>query len=362
MYVVFDSAVLIADYMLRSIHMQALLEQSRNGPYRVAIPEVVFLEVANKWRMHAAPFLERTETQAHRLGLEDVRASLPDLEQAADHYRAWLRDRLNEYEVYWLDVPNVDHKILLRNAVERRKPFSDNGSGYRDALIWESVKILARDSSAQVYFISHDKSDFAKDGQLHPELTSDLQESGIKQEGVAFVEGCKKAVEILMTPANEILESFKTRLDYDTDYRDHVISYIVEHLDTSLQVTDQSLRRGETVRVIESVQLPIDSYKPLNAWVIGKDRVGVELEVKANIDVIVEVDVSRYTDSIVTAEQSLPGTPALQSETKAVKGVIMVQLILSRYEGSEICDGYAQITSLSETGKENSRMFIQSSD
>ena len=347
MYVVFDSAVLVGDFMLRSIHTQALLAESRDGTHRVAIPEVVFLEVTNKWREQAAIFLEKTGLQAERYGLRDIQVNLPDLEKAATDYRTWLLERLNEHKVLWLDIPDVDHRVLLKSAVEKRKPFSENGAGYRDALVWESVKKPALDSGAEVYLVSHDKGDFTKDDQLHPDLVANLEEAGIQQDRVVFLYSCKTAVESLMTPARETLESFKSRLEYDTDYRDAVANSIVQHLDTSLQVADQGLRYGETVRAIEGIELPLDNYKPLNAWVIGRDLIGVELEVEAQIDVVVDVEASRYPDPVQVFDQSLPGQGAPQSETKTVKGLIMVQLVLSKNQGNAINDAYAQVTSLS---------------
>src|ERR1700733_11698419 len=167
-YVVFDSSVLIADYNLQTVPMKALLAESKKGTISVAIPEVVFAEVTNKRREDYTAFLESVKSHQKRLGM-GLRETMPDPPEEASRYRNWLRRHLNEHKVRWLAIPDVRHKDLLDYALRKRKPFKDNGAGYRDALIWESVKLLAKESDDDILFLSKDKTDFAAPGSERPQ-------------------------------------------------------------------------------------------------------------------------------------------------------------------------------------------------
>lgn len=77
------------------------------------------------------------------------------------------------------------HEDLVRRELEGRRPFKENGTGYRDALIWhgllEWMRRIGRQEGEPVLFVTGNVRDFAEKDeagahQLHPHLGADLRE------------------------------------------------------------------------------------------------------------------------------------------------------------------------------------------
>ena len=62
-----------------------------------------------------------------------------------------------------LKYPNRSKKQIAERAIYKIKPFKENGAGYRDTLLWETVlDILSSGMYENVLLITNDISDFYK--------------------------------------------------------------------------------------------------------------------------------------------------------------------------------------------------------
>jgi predicted nucleic acid-binding protein len=357
-YVVFDSAVLIADYRLKkNVHLKALLEESKKGTISVAIPEVVFAEVTNKRLEEHTTLLENLKSNEKRLGLE-LSATMPRPAEEADRYTKWLRGHLDAHKVRWLCIPDVSHEDLLNYALRKRKPFKENGAGYRDALIWESVKTLAKESGGDVLFLTYDKNDFAapkpekaqrqESEKFHPDLVNDLRAARLNPDQITLSTDAGIVVERLVIPAGTAERWFASKMRDDESYRQRIVDSLRVNLDKSIQVLDVDLRHGEVVRHIGDVRPIPDSGRDFKAWVIGRSRIGVELVMEAEIDVVLEVhdQRSRGVPAIAGLGPMIEEAP---SERQTIHGLINGQLELPDGQSDQILDAYAYIARLSRT-------------
>lgn len=97
-----------------------------------------------------------------------------ELPQREFDYRGYLTERFEEtlgFEI--LPWPDVSHERLVARAVNRHPPFDANGGGYRDALVWESVRELAAQGK-KVVLASADRAFSGQDGRLAPELADEV--------------------------------------------------------------------------------------------------------------------------------------------------------------------------------------------
>ena len=85
-----------------------------------------------------------------------------------------------------LAYPDVPHEELVQWAIQRRKPFDQNGSGYRDSLIWKSVVELAAISDSQVVLLACDGDFKGSDDNLAEDLKADLVKQGLEQNKVGW--------------------------------------------------------------------------------------------------------------------------------------------------------------------------------
>ena len=83
----------------------------------------------------------------------------------------------------WADVkalayPNVGPKELVTAAYAGKKPFKEDGEGFKDYLIFQSLRQLAEAQEGPGYFVTANRKDFcAIDGALHPDLKTALPEN-----------------------------------------------------------------------------------------------------------------------------------------------------------------------------------------
>jgi hypothetical protein len=289
---------------------------------------------------------------------------MPSPTEEANRYHDWLRRHLNEHKVRWLGIPDVRHQDLLNYALRKKKPFRENGAGYRDALIWESVKLLAKESDNDILFLSYDKNDFAAPKQggpqkqervekkelekLHPDLINDLRTAKINPDQVMLSTDASVAVEKLVTPAEAAKRWFADKMRDDESYRKRIAEALHDNLDRSIQTLDVNLRHGAYVRHIGDVRLIPDSGRDFKAWVIGRSHIGVELVMEAEIDIKVEIHDQRSRGGPAIAGLS-PVMEEPPSESQTVHGLINGQLELPDVEGDQILDAYAYVARLSGT-------------
>ncbi len=184
--VVVDANVVIRSPRLNSGAWRAALHAYDSGSLVLRVPEVALQEAVAWFARELPGRMQRYRRAASQLAQFGVRleehgaVDTARLEQLASEvqtqYDSYLRGRFGDAAV--LPIPEVDHRTLVHRAVRRMKPFSESGSGYRDALIWESVCALA--ASEPVFFVSDNSKDFADDdGRLAAVLQADLEDRGI---------------------------------------------------------------------------------------------------------------------------------------------------------------------------------------
>jgi PIN domain-containing protein len=74
-------------------------------------------------------------------------------------------------------IPNVTHAMLLDRELARTKPFSLDGKGYRDALIWLGFLSTIDTETQEAIFVTSNSKDFCNTGanDLHPDLLKEIQ-------------------------------------------------------------------------------------------------------------------------------------------------------------------------------------------
>jgi len=144
MFVVVDTSIFCRDFVLRGKAFQIFLDSLRAVPARLCVPDIVLDEVVRKY---AEDLSERTETLASaRRKLSNMLVDAPpemsliSNEAAVERYRLHLRSRLTQAGAKFLPYPKETHQKVIEQALLRRKPFNSKGQGYRDYLIWVTLR------------------------------------------------------------------------------------------------------------------------------------------------------------------------------------------------------------------------------
>ncbi|ALX04290.1 MULTISPECIES: PIN domain-containing protein [Aeromicrobium] len=171
--IVLDTNELARDWMLGGLKYQLFEHLHHTATFEVYIPAVVFEElVASHGR--AVKKIEastrQVERERRRLGL----APMGSTAESSLDYRQYVEEQFDERLSFTvLPWPSVSHFDLAMRAVTRTPPFSEKGTGYRDALIWTDVVDLASNGH-DVAFVSMDRAFADEDGELASLLHAEI--------------------------------------------------------------------------------------------------------------------------------------------------------------------------------------------
>lgn len=180
MLVVLDACALISDYLMKSAVFEIIWHHGDDLGITLAVPEAALEDAIfhqNEDHERAHSMLRKAMRMHQRTSLDEMDQDLilrthPDDSQ---RYRNHLLRRIEM--IGEVVIPRDD---VLRNVAKRcharRRPFTKEGdSGYKDALIWETVLDLLRTTNERISFVTSD-SDFLDRSKtrLHDDLVSDL--------------------------------------------------------------------------------------------------------------------------------------------------------------------------------------------
>ncbi|AQX15280.1 hypothetical protein BCR15_00610 [Tessaracoccus lapidicaptus] len=185
--VIIDTNALYGRKPFTQAYSVRLLALAESGHVRLIVPEVVLLELSRQWLEEVQGKSAEVLTGVKKLNEAFVEFELgqvglevpkPDRTAFYDYAENLFRSKRAEIP----SPPEVSVRDLLAKEIEVRKPFARQGTGFRDALIWETVRELCADlddPETPVVFVTNNHTDFCdrKGGSLHPDLREDLAAS-----------------------------------------------------------------------------------------------------------------------------------------------------------------------------------------
>jgi predicted nucleic acid-binding protein len=172
--VALDTNILVQDFWFDSPHSRVFLEELVIIPATLHIPEIVIDETVNKYK----EFLTEKVTEQGKLNSDITRLlkkgieNIPiNIDQATKNYEKFLTDKLKEVNAQILPYPKVEHKEVVKRIFERHRPFKKGDAGYRDFLIWQTIKKLETWGTEEIVFITNNTRDFGEGGYLSDEFT-----------------------------------------------------------------------------------------------------------------------------------------------------------------------------------------------
>lgn len=180
-----DTTALYADLSMSGVHFRILFAGVQHLKVELMVSQVTLDEAARHFgdrRQKAVDDLRAAYRELLRIGElglgepnVDVVGFYPFLDR--EHWRV---------APTVLPYPDVTHEALVDRDLSRRKPFTDKGKGYRDALIWLSlVEALRRAGGPKrVALVSGNSKDFTENDMLHADLASDLRAKGAPEHAI----------------------------------------------------------------------------------------------------------------------------------------------------------------------------------
>lgn len=215
MKVILDTNIFCTDYRMESTGFKVFFSGLHALDIGAYIPAVVYQEVLNKYSEVLNEHIDEINKSAHhfqRLTGIIINKDI-SLKSCIDEYKEHFDKKLLINGIKQLSYPSTPHEKLVHRELSRKRPFNPKGTGYRDALIWESVINFLKETPKAVIFITQNTRDFFKDkNHIHPDLLEDLNEHSVAIEQLIVVDSLNKFNETYILPKLEHINTARASL------------------------------------------------------------------------------------------------------------------------------------------------------
>ena len=219
MFIVIDTNAVNGDLLLQAPAIKKLISKATEQGYKICFPEVVIAEMEKHFheRIDTASKGLRKSAKALNdlLGVNTLEVqSLKKCESLQKKYSKTIKSTIEKFRGIILNEPLISKKELMYKAVNRKKPFQDNGKGYQDALIWGNILDLSKQYSdipaitePRVIFVTNNHGDFCMSAELelHRDLVEELEDIGVDSVVVKVVKNLDDASTLLLSHSDEII-------------------------------------------------------------------------------------------------------------------------------------------------------------
>jgi len=232
-YVIVDTNALMRDYLFEEANMQTFLQGCKRCHITVGVPEVVLDELCANYEKDISRLASEFVSSSRKLvklGIK-TKADKVNVKEAAEQYRNHVSQMIAYHEVKLLPYPEVSPKALVDASYSHKKPFKESGEGFKDFLIFETLKTFSTQQSSEGAFVTANRKDFCgPDGQLHPDLQSSLSTEVTVFETVHDfnINVLSRQLEVLDDIAARIQRGTFSGFDLDETLTDCFITELVE--------------------------------------------------------------------------------------------------------------------------------------
>lgn len=319
MILILDANVLVSNPMLLGAFWNNATEAIAGGRLQVIVPRLAADEavaVYKRTRAATAVSIRKERRRASEAVRKHLEAAADEAIAEGERYKQKLHERFAAIgATIDLTVPTVEHRELARRAIQRVRPFSESGTGYRDALHWWFVLDKTEQwwEDDEVVFVSSDLQAFAlkADGEatLHPQLQDDIIDRGIDLVGLEWVPDLTKVSIPGVFLNDEDAAAYSYSEPDDLEYR--LMDYLLAGDPPSLSPAYVGLDDVDAVRLVDAGD-PKLLYQQTRVY-YGTFDLHIDFEVRMNFEVVTQtlVDDSRapeLVESNETAAVVLTGT------------------------------------------------------
>ena len=303
MQVFIDTNAIIRENFLRSVGARTLFKLSKIQNFHVLVPEIVLDETKGQYsRRLTKNIAEYNKATKSISQLVEIDVPSIDIATAEECYRRWLCKFLRTHDAIILPYPQINLSDIVKESYRDRKPFKDNGDGYKDYILWKTIcdYINAQPEPIDTYFITNNTKDFCKEegGQikLHPDLSAQIdaedREIMVCSDVGQFVSEHVlpilkvKSRELLSTPElsdtdvrNAVEERLISDLHFYTTYGFEGLSFSNEVTISAIhefEIQDQSITRldnGNTlINVVGTVEVEVDGFISKSEFYQGEHK------------------------------------------------------------------------------------------
>jgi hypothetical protein len=204
-----DSNIIRNDFFFKSKDFQILDDYLFRTGSQYVISEVVLQEVKQLYKKELIERIEgwkKSQSSVNNLLPYEVSSNIDkvDIDAESEKYMEFLRKTLRLKDSNIIKFKNDYLRELVGRAVQKVMPFKNEDKGFRDTIIWMSLKDYCKTiSESQIIFISNNPTDFGNSkikNKLNESLAAECEKEGIQ-------------INYFNTP-KEFIEHHSTKIDF----------------------------------------------------------------------------------------------------------------------------------------------------
>jgi len=301
MNIVLDTNIIRKDFLMNSEEFNVLFDYLKKTDSKIKMPEVVYKEALALYERNLISRYNKYISRKNNLNSILIKESIGDYKLDADkkisEYNAHLDKRigLSKYNKI-VPLKNEHFKDVVERAINRIKPCSEGGRGFRDSLIWLSVLDIAKETEEKIIiFISNNTKDFASDDNaLHEHLRKEAENNKVS---IKYYSSIAEFIKDHAVTIDFITSDWLNSVVNVEKINDEVLKYLgLYKEDRILERTEDDLEIGERVTGYAnplSCNLGIKDFyiyeKTDGSLYVSVDYYGeIETEVEIEKEVVVE--------------------------------------------------------------------------
>jgi hypothetical protein len=346
MLIIIDTNSIVEDFWMRGPTFSILLDNIQTIPARLCIPEIVIDEVVVKYEEALSELVlaikKKSADLERLLRRKAIHAEEIDYEKEKRIFKSYLEQRIQQCNGFIDPYPKTPHHEIARRAIAKKKPFDSKGRGYRDTLIWESVKQHSNEGTDKVFFITRDSHDFGEAPDLHNDLSGEIINTGnvrLYNSLRSFIQEC------ILPQLKKVDEEPRQRLEKITSrilqvwLEENLIDLVNEDEGLEVIVFDlpSGIGRSRAQKVEEIQKSSIESIKESSSGELIAD-----IKVAAKFVVDLDLDWEDYIQHSVVRkllgpyEESFSFATLEQSEKLEIRIRLIVDYESQKIQSSEL--------------------------
>lgn len=174
MHVLLDTNIYLTDLTLEKSSFQALREYLKLTSSKLIIPEIIKRELIHNARHQAINDVEKFHSSY--ISRNNIVKVVLEAEAVAEEYEKKIISNLKRFPFIEIPFPSESLPKIIDRSIHNLPPFTKEGRGFKDALIWESLltQLETLPKNENIAFISANHHDFGVNG-LYKSLYEDLK-------------------------------------------------------------------------------------------------------------------------------------------------------------------------------------------
>ncbi|MFW6282372.1 MAG: PIN domain-containing protein [bacterium] len=181
MHIFIDTSVIYSEPFWKGNFPRQLLESAKQEFVNIYISEVVLKELRNNLLKQLEQEFEKVEKvnlKIKRITLNYKEFKIPDKNELLSTFDRYYESLFENENIVKLVTDNSILDEIIQRALDYKKPFTDNKSEFKDAVIWTTYyKYALSNELKNCFFLTNNQKDFEDNkGNLHPDLQNDYNE------------------------------------------------------------------------------------------------------------------------------------------------------------------------------------------